>query len=178
MIRCLPGAVCRMFRWNSRTTDGDHAAKACDLLNCMVARFDIRNGRATARGLLLDSDQVTMSGSGTINLGTEQLALEVVPKPKDISLLNLAMPIDIGGRLSHPTLTPNRVALAKSVALGVAGAVNPLFALVPMVLDSGGDTNSCAAALAGKPAPAPPAVSGGIGGAVQQLDRTLKNLLP
>jgi hypothetical protein len=148
-------------------------------LNCMVARFDISGGIATARALLLDSDLVTMSGSGTINLGTEGVALELVPKPKDVSLLNLATPIDVGGRLSHPTFAPNRLALAKNVAIGAATVANPMFALVPMVLDSGSDKNGCAVAAEGKPAATQAgAVSGKVGGAVQQLNQTLKGLLP
>jgi len=43
------------------------------------------------------------------------------------------------------------------VAIGAATVANPLFALVPMVLDSGGDTNGCATALEGKPAARAPA---------------------
>ncbi len=147
-------------------------------LNCVVARFDIRDGIATARGLLLDANLVTVSGSGTINLGTERLALELLPKPKPTSLLNLAIPLDVEGRLNHPTITPNRAKLATSVVVGVAGAV-PRLALVPLVLDGGGDGNGCVAALSGRPAPAPGGGVGGVvGGAAKQLDQTLKKLLP
>ena len=160
-------------------------------LDCIAARFGIHDGVATANGLLMDTDLMTMSGTGTINLATERLDLELVPKPKQTSLLNLATPVDVGGRLAHPTFAPNREALAKNVALGVATAVNPLFALVPLVLDSGDDNNNgCVAALAGKAPPsttqkvtgavggAASGVGNAVGGAAKQIDSTLKKLLP
>jgi uncharacterized protein involved in outer membrane biogenesis len=146
-------------------------------LNCLVARFDIQNGRAVSRGLLMDTTEVSMLGEGTINLGTERLDLELTPRPKDASLLNLAAPIDIGGTLRHPTIRPNKAALAKQAAIGIAGFVNPLIVIGKLVLDNTAtaDNNPCVAALDGsKSAPAKPA--GGVSGAVKDLGHSIESL--
>jgi AsmA family protein len=146
-------------------------------LNCMVSRFVIQKGLATAHGLILDTEEMTVSGKGTINLATEQLDLELAPRPKQTSLINLATPIDVTGTLKHPSALPNKVAAAKQVAVGVATVINPLIALAPLVLDSGGDKNPCLAAAdnAGK-APAAKKDEGGVGGAVKGIGRTLDSL--
>jgi hypothetical protein len=63
------------------------------------------------------------------------LDLTVTPRPKDAGLLGLALPLDIGGTLAHPTVTPNRGAIVK----GLAGAV----ASAPIVSAGGDDGNAC-----------------------------------
>jgi uncharacterized protein involved in outer membrane biogenesis len=183
-----------LFREAFAWTQGKKAAK----LSCMVARFEIHKGLATSRGLLLDTEDVTILGEGTVDLGAERLDLELKPAPKERSLLNLAMPLDIGGTFQHPTVLPNKVAVAKEVAVGVATVINPLIALAPLLLDGGGDKNACLAALesgklgAGKPGAPPSGAAaksgapqagtaakkpeGGIGGAVKGIGRSLDSL--
>jgi len=144
-------------------------------LTCMVSRFDLHDGLATSRALLVDTSDVTIAGKGTVNLGSEQLDLELLPRPKETSLLSLATPIDIGGSFTQPTIQPNQMAMAKDVAKGVVTWINPLFALVPMILDQGDDKNPCLAALApGKPAPEKK--EGGISGAVKGFGRSLGDI--
>jgi uncharacterized protein involved in outer membrane biogenesis len=100
-------------------------------LNCAIHRFDIHDGLATARVLMFDTSQITAAGEGTINLASEALALHVLPRPRDSSLLSLAVPLDIGGTLAHPSFSPNAVgaigrtatALGANVVLGPIGAV-------------------------------------------------------
>jgi uncharacterized protein involved in outer membrane biogenesis len=147
-------------------------------LNCLVARFDFHKGVATVRGLLMDTADVSMLGTGTVDLGTERLAIELVPHPKDTSLLALGVPIDVAGTLEHPTLQPNKAGAAKELALGAAIWINPLTALGALVLEnSGGEGKSaCAAALEGAKASAAKKSEGGIGGAVKDLGQKLESL--
>jgi len=147
-------------------------------LNCLVTRFDIQKGIATSRGMLMDTGDVSMLGQGTINLDQERLDIELTPHPKEVSLVNLAVPIDIGGSFTHPTLRPNRTAVAKEVAIGVATAVNPLTIIGALVLDnsSGSDKNPCVAALEGGKSPAAKKDEGGIGGAVKNLGRKIDSI--
>jgi uncharacterized protein involved in outer membrane biogenesis len=152
-------------------------------LNCMVSRFDIQKGLATSRGILMDTSEVTILGDGTINLGSERLDLVLKPHPKEISLLNLATPIDITGTLKQPSITPDRTAMAKEVAVGVASMINPLVAIGSFLLDnsSSGDKNPCLAALeksraVGSAKPAPNKDEGGISGTVKGIGRSIDNL--
>jgi uncharacterized protein involved in outer membrane biogenesis len=130
-------------------------------LNCMVARFDVRKGLATAHGLLMDTADVTLSGHGSVNLGTERIDLEMTPRPKRPGLLDLPVTVDIGGTLVHPTAQSNKVLIAKDVAVDVVGGVvSPALALAPMLLGSGGDRNPCLLALGRASAGASPTGSG------------------
>jgi uncharacterized protein involved in outer membrane biogenesis len=117
-------------------------------LNCIVTRIDIANGVATNRVMLLDTSRITILGTGTANLGSEQLDMKLTPSPKDQSLLSLATPILIRGSFAQPSFAPDPVALATGVAGAVAGTmVNPLGLLVPF-LSAGSSENPCAQAIA------------------------------
>jgi hypothetical protein len=68
-------------------------------------------------------------------------------------MISLALPLDIGGTLIHPLVTPNRGAIVR----GMAGTVTlgPLGVLPPLA-GAGDDGNACLGALnqAKKPPPA------------------------
>ena len=104
--------------------------------------------------------------------------LELTPRPKESSLINLAMPIGIAGTFKHPTVQPNKAALAKQVAVGVASTVNPLILIAALVLDKTGssDKNPCLAALDGGKASAVKADGGGVSGAVKDLGQSIRNI--
>lgn len=117
-------------------------------INCFVNRFDIKQGLAQNKWFLFDTEEITVMGEGDINLATEKLNLKMRPKPKQKSLLSLAVPINIRGTLSEPSVRPD----TKSVVTGAAGAVigtmiNPLGLLVPFISKGTGDKNPCLEAL-------------------------------
>ena len=60
--------------------------------------------------------------TGKIHLGPETLDLVIDAKPKNSSLLNLAVPIRVGGTLMNPSFAPDPAALAKGL-IGAAGNV-------------------------------------------------------
>ncbi len=118
-------------------------------VNCLVSRFLVKNGIATSRALLFDTDLVTVAGTGKVDLGSERLDLTLLPRPKNASLLSLAVPINVRGTLAAPTAAPDTAAVAKKVAVGVVGSlINPLAILVPLVSAGSADENPCVAALA------------------------------
>lgn len=82
-------------------------------VNCLVTRFTIENGIATARGLVLDTPGATVLGSGRIDLRQERLGLHLDTQSKQVNLANLAVPMNVGGTLSKPSVTPD--------ALGAVG---------------------------------------------------------
>ncbi len=156
-------------------------------INCAVIRFAARRGLATSEALLLDTAKVTVQGAGTVDLGSERLALVLTPRPKEHSLISLATPIDVGGTLAAPTIAPNQMALAKDAAGAVIGSViMPFGVLVPLISGGTGDENPCVAALAKVKAPSgttrPGAASqprtgeGGIGGALHGVGEGIRNL--
>jgi uncharacterized protein involved in outer membrane biogenesis len=118
-------------------------------LNCFVARFALADGIATNDGLLLDTALTTTAGDGQIDLRTETAQITVVPRPKDESLLSLAIPVVVSGPLTDLSYDLKR----EDALLGAAGAIlgtailGPFGILIPLVSTGTGDENPCVAAL-------------------------------
>lgn len=108
-------------------------------LNCVAGSFEIENGIATSRVMLADTQNATIYGSGTVNLGSERLDLILKPKPKQTSL-NVAVPVEIGGTLKQPVFTPEKMATAKKGA-GVLAAIG-LISFPPAILLGLGELGS------------------------------------
>lgn len=134
-------------------------ATAKTKLHCVVTGLDIKAGVVTPKALLAETGSLTVTGDGTINLGTEQLDLRIIPSSRDTGLAAALPPVRVRGMLLDPSFTPDPAALAKSVigtAAGIA-ALGPLALLSP-ALGSGGDNaeTACAKATAlaeGRPVP-------------------------
>lgn len=118
-------------------------------LQCMVGRFVVTDGLAKTETLLLDTSRMTVGGHGSINLNSETIDLTLSPRPKDPSLLSLAMPLDVGGSLMDPSVAPNKGAIVKGVAGAMSSiALGPLGLIVPLVSTGSDDNNPCLAAIA------------------------------
>lgn len=149
------------------------------VLNCMVSRFNIKNGLATSAAMLVDTDRVAVAGQGEIKLSQQELDLKMTPEPKNPSLISLAFPILISGPASDPVVIPDPLAVAKGVgAIAVAG-VNPLTLALPF-LSAGNADEPCPAAIAiaeGKPVPKSAAApkSTGIGGAADAVGKAVSD---
>lgn len=134
-------------------------ATAKTKLHCVVAGLDIKSGVVTPKALLAETGSLTVTGDGTVNLGTEQLDMRIIPSSRDTGLAAALPPVRVRGMLLDPSFAPDPAALAKSVigtAAGIA-ALGPLALLSP-ALGSGGDDaeTACAKAVAlaeGRPVP-------------------------
>jgi len=118
-------------------------------LNCFVARFDVKDGVALNKALLFDTALTTTAGKGQICLGRELADLTVVPRPKDLSLLSLAIPVVI----DRPLLGLSYNLKKEEVLLGLAGTMlgtalmGQFGILTPLVSAGSGDKNPCLTAL-------------------------------
>jgi len=171
-------------------------------VNCMVTRFDIKKGVATSNGMVVDTSGATIVGSGKIKLDSEKLNLRFDPTAKSTNLVNLAVPVKVGGTLAQPSVTPDAAALAAGVAgtvVGVASGAGIVGALAGLTGGTGSTSsgsapagdNPCASALAqggqapapqpGQQAPAPAPSTGeqildGAGETIKGVGDTLKGL--
>ena len=129
-------------------------------INCLVSRFDIREGIARSTALVLDAHHVTVVGEGQINLKTEELDLSFKPSPKEgigisgldkvsLGLGELARPFKLGGTLARPAMVfdVTQAALSVGKAVGETALFGP--AGIAAFLASGSPTkgNACLAAL-------------------------------
>lgn len=130
-------------------------------LNCVVGRFEIKDGVAAPKVMLIDTGRMTIVGEGSVNLGTEQLDLMFTPRPKDAALVSLSVPIRVGGTLANPSFSPDTGAALRGAAGAVAGTLllGPAGVVLPFVSGGQRGQDPCAQALAQAglhgPAPAP-----------------------
>lgn len=117
--------------------------------NFFVARFDVTSGIALNKALLFDVALTAAAGKEKIDLGRELTGLTVLPRPKDPSLLCLAIPVVIDGPLFNLSYNLKK----EETLLGLAGTVSstallgPFGILIPLVSTGSGDEYRCLAAL-------------------------------
>jgi len=154
----LASIAFRLF--NPGKTDKNHTK-----INCLVSRFDIKDGIADSTALVFDTDLMSVAGEGTINLKTEGLDFSMKPSPKkgvgvsgvgklSMNLGELAKPLKLSGTLAKPGLAidPAKTAITLGKAVGGIMLFGPIG--IAAVLASGKlgeDVNPCVAAIeAGK----------------------------
>jgi uncharacterized protein involved in outer membrane biogenesis len=93
-------------------------------VNCMVTDFTAVDGIAGAKSLVLDTPGVTVIGSGDVNLRDETLHLHFDSNSKQTNLANLAVPIDVGGTLAHPSVSPDALGAVGNTADFAARTAN------------------------------------------------------
>lgn len=87
-------------------------------MNCLAADVEITEGVARFNVLVLDTDESTLVGTGTANLGSETWDMKFVPRPKHATL-NTAVSITMTGSFGDPKISVGKAGLLKKLA-GVA----------------------------------------------------------
>ncbi|MGD9172569.1 MAG: AsmA-like C-terminal region-containing protein, partial [Desulfobacterales bacterium] len=120
-------------------------------INCFVTHIDLNDGLAEVDDLLLDTQRITIAGSGVLNLNTEELKVIIAPRPKRASLVSLANPVRIEGTLAAPEVSVTRLPrgrrLAGAGASLFAGLINPAFLIFTFSDTGTGRANSCDTAV-------------------------------
>ncbi|MBI1215220.1 MAG: hypothetical protein GC185_05295 [Alphaproteobacteria bacterium] len=123
-------------------------------LNCAVADFDIRHGVARSKTTIIDTQRVTVSGAGTIDLVQGRMDMRFTPAPKSPSLINLATPVTVSGPFGAVETVPDPGSVATKMGGLLLGAINPAAMLLPMIETGAANRNPCAAYLDKKDAQA------------------------
>ena len=66
-------------------------------IRCGAMSFAVDDGLATMGIFVFDTEESNIKGSGTINLGAEQLDITLEPQPKKPGILSLRGPVRIYG---------------------------------------------------------------------------------
>lgn len=103
-------------------------------VRCAVAQLDVRNGTAQADHVVIDTQDVLITGSGRIALGPETLDLTLQGKPKKAHLIHLRSPVQIRGQLLRPTvhLEPGHL-LKQGAVAATLGLLTPMAAVLAFV---------------------------------------------
>ena len=87
-------------------------------LRCAYGEFTVQDGKAKAESFVFDTNDTVIFGSGHFDLGQEALALELNPRPKDVSPLTLARPAGNPGHIQGPGVPAQTQAPASSDSSG------------------------------------------------------------
>ncbi|MGO1121164.1 AsmA family protein [Rhodovibrionaceae bacterium A322] len=128
-------------------------------LNCLASRFVFKDGLATSKAQVFDTETFAVAGDGTIDFRTEKLKMGFDVKTRVQALVSLAVPFLVQGTLKSPTVLPDPVGTALFAAKVFATGSNPLTFLGATVVEDTvlSEGNPCVAALekaeSGAPAP-------------------------
>jgi uncharacterized protein involved in outer membrane biogenesis len=129
-------------------------------INCLVSAFEISNGLADSKALVIDTTYMSVAGSGQIDLKTEKLDISINPYPKEglgtsgvgkvnLSLSELAKPFRLGGTLAKPALAIDvtRTAITLGETIGSMALFGPVGIIAALVNAQPGVENPCLAAI-------------------------------
>ena len=118
-------------------------------INCAAADFGIKDGLATSRLFVFDTQNAIIYIDGTANFATERLDLKITPESKGFRVFSLRSPLYVRGTFAHPDAGveagPLLLRGAGMVALGVIAG--PAAGLLALVAPSGDVPNQCAPLL-------------------------------
>jgi AsmA family protein len=126
-------------------------------INCLVSRFAIKQGVATATTFVVDTDADSIVGRGNVNFADETLFLDFNPYNKHLRIVSLRTPVEVQGTLGKPAFHVESGKIVQRIgeALGL-GVVFPPAALVPLIDTGLGHDNACAKAYAAQHPPGNP----------------------
>lgn len=119
-------------------------------INCAATDVGFKDGLASTKVFVFDTENAIIYVDGTANLKTEQLDMKVTPESKGFRVFSLRSPLYVRGPFSKPNAGvesgPLLLRGAGMVLLGAA--VGPAAGLLALVAPSSGDApNQCTALL-------------------------------
>ncbi|MFQ5971497.1 MAG: AsmA family protein [Alphaproteobacteria bacterium] len=127
------------------------------ILNCLATDIKFENGVGNTF-LLADTEQASVTGTGTVRLAEEALDLIITPASKSATI-SIAVPVKVGGTLAKPSFRPDEVASARKVGGLVGGLLgSALFppAALAALGEMGSDDNPCLQLASGEAQPEAP----------------------
>ncbi|MBW5815547.1 AsmA family protein [Yersinia kristensenii] len=114
-------------------------------INCAVADLQLRNGLATPRLFVIDTENAIINITGNINFATERLDLSIDPESKGLRILTLRSPLYVKGTFKRPDAGVKAAPLlARGAVAAVLGvALTPAAALLALISPSEAEENQC-----------------------------------
>lgn len=114
-------------------------------INCAVADIQLRNGLATPRLFVIDTENAIINITGNINFATERLDLSIDPESKGLRILTLRSPLYVKGTFKTPDAGVKAGPLiARGAVAAVLGvALTPAAALLALISPSEAEENQC-----------------------------------
>lgn len=114
-------------------------------INCAAADIGFKNGLATPRLFVFDTENAVVNVDGTVDFKSEKMDLDIVPKSKGVRIISLRSPLYVRGTLKDPDPGVHAEGLiargAGMVALGAS--VAPVAGLLALIAPSAEQPNRC-----------------------------------
>ncbi len=118
-------------------------------INCAATDLNIRQGLATPKVFVLDTENAVINVTGNVNFANERMDLSINPESKGIRIITLRSPLYVRGTFKNPDAGVKAGPLiargAAAVALGAV--VAPAAALLALISPSDTDANQCSNVL-------------------------------
>lgn len=118
-------------------------------INCAAADLQVKQGLASSRLLVFDTENAIINITGSTNFANERLDLSINPESKGIRIITLRSPLYVRGTFKNPDAGVKVGSLlargAAAVALGTV--VAPAAALLALISPSDNDENQCTRVL-------------------------------
>jgi len=88
-------------------------------IGCGVAQLDIEDGIATVHTLFLKEKEISVIGTGQIDLVHGRYDLRVVPETTNPGIVSVAPAVNVKGPLEHPSFHPLKRTLVTSFGRGL-----------------------------------------------------------
>lgn len=122
-------------------------------IRCAVVDFGVRQGVMRPRVFVIDTSDSTLTGDGSVDLGTEALDLGLLAHPKDPSLFSVRTPLTVRGHFGAPSVGvragPIAARAVGAVALGVV--LTPLASILAFIEPGLARDSDCAKLMAEPP---------------------------
>jgi len=119
-------------------------------VRCGVAQFAVQDGVMRAQNLVVDTQNVLITGNGDIKLGPEELDMSIKGRPKKPRIGRLHTPIEIHGHLLKPAVgvSAGKTLKQGAVAAALGALITPLAAVLAFVDPGLAKNADCASLLA------------------------------
>ncbi|WP_130833115.1 AsmA family protein [[Erwinia] mediterraneensis] len=118
-------------------------------INCAASDITLRQGVATPRLFVFDTENAVINITGNTNFASERLDLSINPESKGVRIITLRSPLYVRGTFKNPDAGVKTGPLlargAAAVALGTV--VAPAAALLALISPSDNEENQCSAVL-------------------------------
>ncbi|MET0293750.1 MAG: AsmA family protein, partial [Phenylobacterium sp.] len=120
-------------------------------IRCGVAHFQTRGGVLSANQIVFDTDPVLVTGSGSVNLGSERMAFRAQGHAKAFRLVRLLLPVKLEGpiRSPHPGVVAGPAIAQGGIAVALGALASPLAAILPFIDPGLADDANCSALIGG-----------------------------
>lgn len=118
-------------------------------INCAASDITLRQGVATPRLFVFDTENAVINITGNTNFASERLDLSINPESKGVRIITLRSPLYVRGTFKNPDAGVKTGPLlargAAAVALGTV--VAPAAALLALISPSENEENQCSTVL-------------------------------